>query len=53
MPISNLISDRLNQAGKPFRGIDALREMIVEEKIWYSKPSDFNDPFEFQNIKNI
>lgn len=53
MSLSNMISDRLNQAGEAFRGIDVLREMIVEEKIWYSKPSDFNDPFEFQKIKCV
>ena len=53
MSLSNIISGRFNKSGEPFRGIDALREMIVEEKIWYSKPSDFIDPFEFQNIKFV
>ena len=53
MSLSNTIPGRYTKSGEPFRGIDALREMIVENKIWYSKPSSFNDPFEFQNIKCI
>jgi hypothetical protein len=53
MSLSNAIPGRFTKSGEPFRGIDALREMIVENKIWYSKPSSFNDPFEFQNIKCI
>lgn len=53
MSLSNIISGRSNKSSDPFRGIDALREMIVEKKIWYSNPSSFNDPFEFQNIKCV
>ena len=53
MSLSNVIPNRVSKSGRPFAGIDALREMIVEEKIWYSKPSSFNDPFEFQNIKCV
>ena len=53
MSLSNIISGQFDKSGEPYRGIDALREMIVEEKIWYSKPSNFNDPFEFQNIKCV
>ena len=51
--LSKIISGRINKSGEPFRGIDSVREMIIEENIWYSKPADFNDPFEFQNIKCV
>jgi hypothetical protein len=53
MSLSIVISGRLTKSGDPFRGIDALREMVIDKKIWYSKPNNFNDPFEFKSFKCV
>lgn len=32
-------------------GLDALEDIILNNKIYYSKPREFNDPFEFDGVR--
>lgn len=53
MPINIEFDVPISVAGKKTRlknGFDALKEIVAENKIYYSKAETFNDPFEFDGV---
>ncbi len=52
-PLNSKFNEKIRENGVEERsknGFDALEDILVNNKIYYSKPKYFNDPFEFDGV---